>query len=110
MGLGEDLYDILLNLVSRHRHKLGRKDSDRDIVMRSDVRPVLANHLEHATTNTVAFHGRLCDLFPYDDRNTAMDAVLVLAVLEQDGAVTDCFAVTVKVTKTTVSVKAVFLS
>lgn len=110
MGLGEDLYDIFLNLIARHRHELGRKDRNRDVVMRPDVRPVLTNHLEYTATDAVTFDGRLCDFFTHHNRDATMNAMFVLAVLEQDRAVSDCFAVTVKVTKAAMAMESVFLS
>ena len=109
MRLGEDLYDIFLDLMCRHRHKLSRKDRDRDVVVRANVRPVFANHLEHPATYTVAFDSGFRHLFTDDDRHAAMDSVLVLAVFEQDRAVTDRFAVSVKITKAAVAMESVFL-
>ena len=109
MSLGENLYDIFLDLMSWHRHELGRKDRDRDVVVRANVCPVFTDHLEHPATDTVAFDGGFRHLFTDHDRHAAMDAMLVLTVFKQDGAVTDSFAVSVKITKAAVAMESVFL-
>lgn len=109
MRLGEHLHDIFLDLMGGHRYELGRKDRYREIMVRLDVRPVISNHLENTATDTVPFDRGLRDLFTNDDRDAAMDAVFVLAVFEQDRAVTDRLAVVVEVTQAPVPVKAVFL-
>ena len=110
MGLGKHRYDIFLDLVCRHGHELGRKDRDRNIVMRLDVGPVFTDHFEYPPSDTVAFDRGLGHFLADHDRDAAVDTVLVFAVLEQYRAVTDSFAVAIKVSEATMTMEAVFLS
>jgi hypothetical protein len=79
-------------------------------MVRLDVRPVFTDHFKDPSPDTVSFDCGLRHFLTDHDRNTAMDTVFVFAVLEQYRAVTDRFAVAIKVSEATMAMEAVFLS
>lgn len=107
--MGKYRDDRVLDLFRCHRDELSRKDRQGNVVVWLDVSPMFSDHLKHAAADPVTFDRRLGNFFSNDDGHPAMEPVFVLAVFDENLAVTARAAVSIEIPETTVAVKSVFL-
>lgn len=86
--------DVLLDFFGRHGKEFRREYRERQVVMGTNILPVQADHLEDAAADTIAFDGGLSHLLANHHGDPTILAVLVLAKLQEQGAVANRLAIT----------------